>query len=93
MKLKLTKLFSLIALFFCVIVLGGCAQIDYSRFVHPNGKIVDRVVVEIDEKAYRYCVFSKKDFLTIVKKDFENLYVQPIEDFKTDVRNKVSKVF
>jgi hypothetical protein len=84
MKLKFKKLFSLIALFFCVIVMGGCAQIDYSRFIYPNGKIVDRVVVEIDEKAYNYCSFSKKDFLTIIQKDFENIYIQPIEDFKTE---------
>ena len=84
MKLKLRKLFSLIALFFCVIVMGGCAQIDYSRFIYPNGKIVDRVVVEIDEGAYKYCSFSKKDLLTIIQKDFENIYIQPIEDFKTE---------
>lgn len=84
MKLKFKNLLSLIIVVFCVILFGGCASIDYSRGVYPEGKIVDRIVVEIDNSAFKYCMFSKTDMLTIIKVDFENYYIQPIEDFKTE---------
>lgn len=84
MKYKLKHLFSLILIMFCVTILCGCAQIDYSRAVYSNGKVSDRIVVEIDEKAFRHCSVSKGELLNLVKVEFENYYIQPIEDFKSE---------
>lgn len=81
---RLKNLFSLIFMILCTTILCGCAQIDYSRMVYPDGKVSDRIVVEIDEDAFRHCSASKGDLLNLVKVEFENYYVQPIEDFKAE---------
>ena len=84
MKYKLKHLFSLILIMFCVTILCGCAQIDYSRAVYSDGKVSDRIVVEIEEKAFRLFLVSKGELLNLVKVEFENYYIQPIEDFKSE---------
>lgn len=78
---KIKKFFSLIAVMFCFVLLGGCASIDYSRFIYPSGEINDRIVFEIDEKAFDYCTVPKQVLYASIIDDLENYYIQPIEDF------------
>lgn len=86
--IKRKSMLSLIMLLFCTIMLCGCAQVDYSRFIDKTGQITDRIVVEIDDKAMQYCTLSKQDLYRNISIDLENYYIQPIEDFVSSyVRN------
>lgn len=79
--IKRKSMLSLIMVLLCTIMLCGCAQVDYSRFIDKTGQITDRIVVEIDDKAMKYCTLSKQDLYRNVTNDLENYYIQPIEDF------------
>ena len=80
--IKRKSILSLIMLLFCIIMLCGCANVDYSRFIDKDGKTTDRIVVEIDDAALKYCNISKQDLLRNIKEDLDNYYCQPVEDFQ-----------
>ena len=44
------KLSSLILVVFCMVLLCGCANIEYQRVTDDTGKIVDKITVELNEK-------------------------------------------
>lgn len=81
------NLFSLILLVFSVVMLTGCASIDYSRFIYPSGEINDRIVIEIDPKALNNCSLSKDDLYRTIVNDLENNYVEKFKKFIVQVSN------
>ena len=83
-KLKIKNLITSIAILLIAFILTGCANVDYSRFVYPNGEITDRLVVELDEEKIRNAGVSISVITESIQKDLEDLYIQPIRDFKNN---------
>ena len=86
-KLEFAKLKNLILCVFvlCItIMLTGCANVDYSRFVYPTGEITDRLVVELDVKKIHDAGVNVSVLVQNIKQDLENYYIQPIIDFKNE---------
>lgn len=80
---KYKKFVSLIVLMFSLILFAGCASVDYSRFVYPNGQVTDRIVVEVDSKALESsCTIPKAELYKLIKEDLENSYLIPIRAFR-----------
>ena len=80
---KRKNFISLIVLMFSVILFAGCASVDYSRFIYPNGTITDRIVVEVDDKALeKACSIPKNELYDLIKTDLENEYLLPIINFR-----------
>ena len=75
------KVLSLIVVLFSIILLSGCASVDYSRFIYPSGEINDRIVIEFSDEALSHCTVSKSKLYKSIINDLENYYIQPIEDF------------
>ncbi len=81
-KTSLKNILSLIVILLCVFVLTGCASIDYSRFVYPDGSVNDRIVIEISDEAFNYCNTTKANLYETIKRDLENNYLLPINNFR-----------
>ena len=80
-KKQSKNLITIIALVLFAFLLGGCATVDYSRFVYPTGEITDKLVVELDEEKVRDAGVSISVVTAKIKRDMEDYYKQPINDF------------
>ena len=83
-KKSLKNIFSLILIALFSVVLAGCASVDYSRFVYPDGSVNDRIVIEISDKAFDYCNTTKANLYEEMKRDLENNYLLPIINFRNN---------
>lgn len=90
---KTNKIISLIMFTFCFLMLTGCASVDYSRFIYPSGEINDRLVVEVDDEAMKFCKVSKQKLFSLIVTDLENSYIQPIENKITEFVNSAENSF
>ncbi|MBQ2863974.1 MAG: hypothetical protein IJE91_00745 [Clostridia bacterium] len=76
------KFISLIFVLLCTIILAGCASVDYSRFVYPDGTVSDRIVVEISDEAFNHCNITKANLYQEIVRDLDNNYLLPIRTFR-----------
>ena len=83
-KKSLKHIFSLILIALFSVVLAGCASVDYSRFVYPDGTVNDRIVIEISDKALEHCNTTKASLYEEMKRDLENNYLLPIINFRNN---------
>lgn len=77
------KFLSMVLILFCVIIFAGCANVEYQRIVDDTGKIVDRLVVEINEEELAEKLSPEKinELKEDIKKDFKS-YVLAINNAK-----------
>lgn len=48
--MKRNKFFSILLIIICMIIFTGCANVEYQRITDDTGRIIDRLVVEINEE-------------------------------------------
>ncbi len=75
--MKKLKYFSLILVLSCVVILSGCANIEYQRLVDDFGQILDKITVEIDETKLPSDV-NVNTLVGKVKDDLSKYYVNPM---------------
>lgn len=81
-KKNFKRIVSLIFILLCTIILAGCASVDYSRMVYPDGSVSDRIVVEISDEAFDYCTTTKQNLYSEIMRDLDNNYLLPIRAFR-----------
>ncbi len=80
-----TKLLSAILFVLCTVVLFGCANIEYQRFINPDGSIQDTIVFEIDESVDDV---TCNQILTDIETDARKYYETPINEQKLKLLDK-----
>lgn len=76
--MKKLKYISLIVVLCCVVLLAGCANIEYQRLVDDFGQILDKITVEIDST--KLSSDTNVGYLVEwVKSDLQNYYVEPMK--------------
>lgn len=76
--MKRLKYLSLILVLSCVVLLAGCANIEYQRLVDDFGQILDKITVEIDSSKLASDI-NAETLVEWVKTDLRNDYVRPME--------------
>lgn len=75
--MKKLKYLSLILVLSCVVILSGCANIEYQRLVDDFGQILDKITIEIDETKLPSDV-NVNTLVGKIKGDLSKYYVNPM---------------
>lgn len=73
------NLLNLILIVFCSIFFFGCANIEYQRFVNPDGSIEDVLIVEVAESVDALVV---AEILNDIRDDAKHYYETPVNNAK-----------
>ncbi len=84
---KAKKLLLLALLVFFGVFLTGCADITYSRVLHPNGAVEDKVVVFLDTEKLASANISAVSLKADIETDLQNLYFANISTYKNHLKN------
>ena len=89
MLTKLKQNLKLLVLLIFGLALTGCANIQYNRIIDTDGKVTDRVVIELDLQALSSAGYNTNQLISSIENDLQLFYLANVTDYKTAVQNNV----
>lgn len=69
------------------VLLTGCANVTYSRVLHPNGAVEDKVIIFLQEDKLNAANVSVENLKANLEEDLTNIYFASIKAYKTHLLN------